>query len=126
MHELGIVEGLAGTTKKAGMKIDIETGKPILGNKTGGMSGPALKPIAIRCVYEVYESVKIPIIGMGGITTGEDAIEMIMAGATCVGIGTGIYYRGPQVFSNVCKEMEAWLKNHGYKSLNDIRGMAHR
>src|SRR3990167_662876 len=71
-----------------GMSIDIGARKPILNNKIGGVSGPALKPIAVRCVYEIYEEVKIPIIGTGGVTYGKDAIEMIMAGATAGGIGT--------------------------------------
>src|SRR3989344_4106236 len=75
-----------------GMAIDVDARKPILANKIGGISGPALKPIAIRCVYEIFEEVKIPIIGTGGVTYGKDAIEMVMAGATGIGIGTGVYY----------------------------------
>ena len=109
-----------------GMAIDIETGKPVLDFKVGGLSGPALKPIAIRCVYDIYESVRIPIIGVGGITTGKDAIEMMMAGATAVGIGTGIYYRGIDVFKKVCDEMTEFLESHGYSSLDEIIGIAHR
>jgi len=109
----------------AGMVIDIDAKKPILANKIGGVSGPALKPVAVRCVYEIYETVKIPIIGTGGITYGRDAIEMIMAGATAVGIGTGIYYRGINVFSKVCNEMEAWMKKNKIKNLDEMRGVAH-
>ena len=109
-----------------GMVIDINARRPILSKKKGGISGPALKPIAVRCVYEIYEAVKIPIIGTGGITYGKDAIEMIMAGATAVGIGTGIYYRGMDVFSKVCKEMEAWMKKNKVKNLDEIKGIAHR
>ena len=109
-----------------GMVIDLNARKPILSNKIGGISGPALKPIAVRCVYEIYETVKIPIIGTGGITYGKDAIEMIMAGATCVGIGTGIYYRGNDVFKKVCKEMEDWMKKNKVKSLDEIKGCAHK
>src|SRR3989338_2656077 len=70
----------------SGMKINIDARKPILANKIGGVSGPALKPIAVRCVYEIYEAVKIPIIGTGGVTYGKDAIEMVMGGATAIGI----------------------------------------
>jgi len=81
-----------------GMVIDIDARKPILSNKIGGITGPALKTIAVRCVYQIYETVKIPIIGTGGVTYGKDAIEMIMAGATCVGIGSGIYYRDLTIF----------------------------
>jgi dihydroorotate dehydrogenase (NAD+) catalytic subunit len=109
-----------------GMTIDIEAEKPVLGFKFGGLSGPALKPIAIRCVYDIYESVRIPIIGVGGITTGKDAIEMIMAGASVVGIGTGIYYRGIDIFRKVCDEMKDFLESHGYSNLDEIIGIAHR
>ena len=109
-----------------GMAIDIDARKPILANKIGGISGPALKPIAVRCVYEVYEAVKIPIIGTGGVTYGKDALEMIMAGATAVGIGTGIYYRGIDVFKKICNEMEDWMKKNKVKSLDEIRGIAHK
>ena len=109
-----------------GMVIDIDARKPILANKIGGVSGPALKPIAVRCVYEIYESVKIPIIGTGGVTYGKDAIEMIMAGATAVGIGTGVYYRGIGVFKKVCDEMTAWMKKNKVKSLDGMRGCAHK
>ena len=110
----------------SGMVIDIGARKPILANKIGGVSGPALKPIAVRCVYEIYETVKIPIIGTGGVTYGKDALEMIMAGATAVGIGTGIYYRGINVFKKVCDEMKAWMKKNKVKNLGEIRGCAHK
>ena len=109
-----------------GMVIDIDAHKPILANKTGGVSGPALKPIAVRCVYEIYETVKIPVIGTGGVTYGKDAIEMVMAGATAVGIGTGIYYRGIGIFKKVCDEMEKWMRKNKIKSLEEIRGIAHK
>ncbi|MCH8329654.1 MAG: dihydroorotate dehydrogenase [Nanoarchaeota archaeon] len=109
-----------------GMVIDINARKPILAGKAGGVSGPALKPIAVRCVYEIYETVKIPIIGTGGVTYGKDAIEMVMAGATAVGIGTGVYYRGIDVFRKVCNEMTAWMKKNKVKSLDEIRGCAHK
>jgi dihydroorotate dehydrogenase (NAD+) catalytic subunit len=108
-----------------GMVIDVETAKSVLGFKVGGLSGPALKPIAVRCVYDIYESVKIPIIGVGGILTGEDAIEMVMAGATAVGIGTGIYYRGLDIFKQVCGEIIEFMESHGYSSLKEIIGIAH-
>ncbi|MFW6273055.1 MAG: dihydroorotate dehydrogenase, partial [bacterium] len=91
----------------------------------GGVSGPAIKPIAVRCVYDIYQNVKIPIIGMGGITCGKDAIEMIMAGATLVGMGSSIYYRGIDVFSKVSNEIDAWLKKND-KKYEDIIGLAHK
>jgi len=108
-----------------GMAIDIETGKPILAFKVGGLSGPALKPIAVRCVHDIYKSVKIPIIGVGGVLTGKDAIEMMMAGASAIGIGTGIYYRGMNIFKKVCDEMIEFMESHGYSNLKEIIGMAH-
>jgi dihydroorotate dehydrogenase (NAD+) catalytic subunit len=109
-----------------GMLIDVETAKPILANKFGGLSGPAIRPIAVRCVYEIYETVKIPIIGIGGIITGKDAIEMMMAGASAIGIGSGIYYRGLDVFKKVCDEIREFLESHEYSSLKEIVGIAHR
>jgi dihydroorotate dehydrogenase (NAD+) catalytic subunit len=109
----------------SGMVIDLDSRKPVLANKTGGLTGPALKPIAVRCVFEIYESVNIPIIGTGGITYGKDAIEMIMAGATAVGIGSGIFYRGNDIFRKVCDEMKEWMKKNKVKNLNEIRGCAH-
>ena len=107
-----------------GMVIDIEAKMPVLSFKKGGLSGPMIKPVAIRCVFDIYKAVDIPIIGLGGITTGEDAIEMIMAGASLVGIGSAVRYRGIDVFQTVSDEMEAWLLDH-HCSLDDIKGAAH-
>ena len=112
-------------TAGPGMVIDIKSAKPILSFKCGGVSGPALRPIAVRCVYDVYEAVKIPIIGTGGISNGRDAIEMIMAGATAVGIGSAIYYRGVDVFSKVSKEIEEFMKENNYKNIKEMIGAAH-
>jgi dihydroorotate dehydrogenase (NAD+) catalytic subunit len=114
-----------GNTAGPGMKIDIERAEPILHFKYGGMSGPAIKPLTIRSVWDIYQAVKIPIIATGGITTGLDAIEAIMAGATAVGIGSAIYYRGIDVFSKITKEISDWMINHNYKSLTEIRGKVH-
>jgi dihydroorotate dehydrogenase (NAD+) catalytic subunit len=80
------------------MKIDIHTKSPILGNKTGGLSGPSIKPVALRCVYDIKKELDIPVIGCGGITTGEDALEFLMAGASAVEIGTAVRLRGIGVF----------------------------
>lgn len=107
-----------------GMVIDIESQKPVLAFKKGGMSGPLIKPIAVRCVYDIFEAVDIPIIGLGGVTTGEDAVEMIMAGARLVGIGSAVKYRGIDVFAKVTAEMDAWLDAHD-TTLEEIRGAAH-
>ncbi|MBM4054902.1 MAG: dihydroorotate dehydrogenase [Planctomycetes bacterium] len=108
-----------------GMIINIESKKPVLGFKVGGVTGDALRPIAVRCVYDVYKAVKIPIIGVGGISTGRHAIEMLMAGAVAVGIGTGVYTRGIDVFSKVCAEMKQWMIENGYNNINDLVGIAH-
>jgi len=112
-------------TMGPGMVINIDAKTPVMGFRIGGVSGPALKPVAVRCVYDVYESVKIPIIGTGGVTTGKDAIEMMMAGAKVVGIGSAVHYRGIDVFRKVCSEMSEWLKANGYSCLDEIRGAAH-
>lgn len=108
-----------------GMAINIEARKPILSNKSGGMSGPGIKPIAIKAVYDIYNSVKIPIIGTGGISTGRDAIEIIMAGASAVGVGSAVYYRGPGVFSKICSEMQEFMDKEGFSSIKEMRGIAH-
>ncbi|HID47258.1 MAG TPA: dihydroorotate dehydrogenase [Methanothermococcus okinawensis] len=107
-----------------GMAIDIKTGRPILGNKFGGMSGKAIKPIALRCVYEIYSVVDVPIVGVGGITTGYDVVEFMMAGATAVQVGTGVYYRGYDIFYKICKELEEYLVENNVK-IKDILGRAH-
>ena len=108
-----------------GMLIDIEARKPVLEFKFGGITGPALRPVAQRCVYDIFEAVKLPIIGTGGVSTGRQAIEMIMAGATAVGIGTAAYERGIEVFGEVAREMREWMQEHGVKSVKEIMGAAH-
>lgn len=112
-------------TAGPGMVIDIESRSPVLAFKKGGLSGPMIKPIAVRCVYDIFRSVSIPIIGLGGISTGKDAIEIIMAGASLVGIGTAVGYRGITVFDKVNKEINDWLAAHG-TTMEEIRGAAHR
>ncbi len=108
-----------------GMVIDIESQQPVLAFKKGGLSGPMIKPVAIRCVYDIFQAVQLPIIGLGGVTTGEDAIEMIMAGASLIGIGSAVRYRGVSVFETVNTEMTAWLSARGL-TLDAIKGAAHR
>ncbi len=101
-------DGITAINTMPGMVIDIESGKPILTNRSGGLSGPALKPIAVRCVFEIAEAVPgIPIIGTGGVSSGADAIEMIMAGASAVGVGSAVYYRGVSALREIGDEMEA-------------------
>ena len=109
-----------------GMKIDIETGNPILNNKFGGLSGPAVKPIAIRCIFEVYDSIDIPIVGVGGIKNYEDVIEFLYAGASCVQIGTSIMYEGMDIFGNITTRLERFMNDKGYGSVNEMVGIAHK
>ncbi len=114
-----------GNTHGPGMVIDIDRTKPILSFGFGGVSGPEIKSITVRCVYDVRKAASLPIIGTGGVTTGEDAIEMLMAGATAVGVGTAIYYRGTKVFKEIAKEMERWMDAHGYVKVSELVGAAH-
>lgn len=109
-----------------GMVIDLESGKPVLTNRIGGMSGAMIKPLAVRCVWEICKSVKIPVVGVGGITSGKDVAEMIMVGASAVGIGSAVYCRGLDVFKDVTKELKIFMKKHSYKRLADFRGVALR
>jgi len=108
------------------MTIDLETARPLLANKTGGYSGKAIKPIGVRCVFDIAQAVDIPIIGVGGITTGEDAVEYFMAGASAVQIGSAVYYRGPDVFTSICEEIKTWMKNHEYTTIPELIGAALR
>ena len=106
----GAVGITAINTVGPGMLIDIHTIQPKLTNSVGGVSGPAILPIAVRCVYEIAKSVKIPIIGMGGVTTIEDAIQLIIAGATLYGLGTAISYKGLSIFQEINEGIEKYLK----------------
>jgi len=109
-----------------GMVIDADAGRPVLANRTGGVSGPALKPVALRCVAEIAGVVDVPIIGTGGVTSGSDAVEMLMAGATAVGVGTAVWYRGPEALGQIVDEMVHWMDARGYAGLAAIRGLALR
>ena len=108
-----------------GMKINIDVAKPVLSNKFGGMSGKAIKPIAVRNVYSVYEEVDIPLIGVGGIYTFEDVVEFIYAGARAVQIGTAIMDEGVEVFSEINKGLENFMKQKGFSSIDEMVGIAH-
>jgi dihydroorotate dehydrogenase (NAD+) catalytic subunit len=103
-----------------GMLIDIDICQPVLSNKFGGISGACLKPIALKSVYEAYSRVSIPIIGMGGVSSGSDAIEMLMAGASIVGIGTAIYKEGIEVFDHINKGIIQYMEKYSYKSVSEI------
>ena len=106
------------------MAIDIESGYPILGNKFGGLSGRAIKPVAVKCVYDLYEALDIPVIGVGGISDWKDAVEFIMAGAQAVEIGSAVG-NNINVFNEISSGMETFLTQKGW-TLEDIYGMAHK
>jgi dihydroorotate dehydrogenase (NAD+) catalytic subunit len=105
------------------LAIDVESRRPLLGAGIGGLSGPAIKPIAIRAVWELFKSgLTIPIIGVGGILTGQDILEYFLAGATAVEIGTGVLARGSTIFTQVCDELTAYLKRHRIKRITQLTG----
>ena len=104
-----------------GMAIDSETRHPRLSNVTGGLSGPAIKPIALRMVYETAKAVKIPIIGMGGIITAEDAVEFLLAGATALQLGTA-NYADPRAAERLAKSLESWCKSHSVEKVSSLTG----
>ena len=108
-----------------GMVIDLHARRPILANLTGGVSGPAIRPIAVRCVYEIAQALDVPIIGTGGVSSGADALEMIMAGATAVGIGSALETDGEEIFGRVLREIAALMSELGVATLDEIRGCAH-
>lgn len=120
-------DALCAINTMPGLVIDVSSGQPILANISGGISGPALKPIALKCVYDLSRAMPdVPIIGTGGVASGTDALEMIMAGATVVGIGSAIYYRGPAAITEIRDELAAWLHANGVDDLASLRGRAHR
>lgn len=104
-----------------GMMIDIHARKPVIHSKYGGVSGQAIKPIAVRIIHEVTSTVRIPVIGTGGVLNGDDAIEFLMAGASVIGVGTAVYYRGIEAFEKINAEMTKYLEKHALASVNDIR-----
>jgi dihydroorotate dehydrogenase (NAD+) catalytic subunit len=119
-------DGITAINTPTGMIIDVHARRPILANRTGGLSGPAIRPLAVRCVYEIYRAVDIPIVGTGGVRTGREAVEMVMAGATAVGVGSAVYREGPEAFGRIGEEMRTLMAELGYESLEQMRGAAHR
>jgi dihydroorotate dehydrogenase (NAD+) catalytic subunit len=119
-------DGLTIMNTVKAMAINVETAMPILGNRVGGLSGPAVKPIALRCVYDVYERVKVPIMGCGGIEDWRDAVEFLLAGASAVQIGTAISLRGPNVFRRVALGIERYLNGKHFEKVEEIVGLSHR
>lgn len=119
-------DALCAINSVAGMVIDVASGRPVLSNRSGGVSGGAIRPIAVRAVYDITRALDVPVIGVGGVEHGRDVIEMLMAGATAVAVGTAVYIRGPAVFSDLLLEMVNCMDKHGYENLAALRGLAHR
>jgi dihydroorotate dehydrogenase (NAD+) catalytic subunit len=107
------------------MSIDIHVRLPVLSAKIGGLSGPAVKPVAVRCVYELAEKVKLPIIGVGGIMGWEDAVEFFLAGASAVQVGTAILQKDLKIFSEVAEGLSSYLKENEFTSVSELVGLAH-
>lgn len=107
-----------------GLVLDIETARPVLAHGTGGVSGPAIHPIAVRCVRDICRAVELPVIGVGGVTTGRDVVEMILVGATAVGVGSAVAWQGLEVFPRLCAELRDYMRRHGYQRIEEFRGKA--
>ncbi|MBE6013920.1 MAG: dihydroorotate dehydrogenase [Lachnospiraceae bacterium] len=120
--EAGGCDGLSLINTLTGMKIDINKRQFVLANKTGGMSGPAIKPVAVRMVYQVANAVSVPIIGMGGISNADDAIEFLLAGATMVSVGTANFIN-PYTTVEIVKGIEKYLSDNNFSDVNDIIGI---
>ncbi len=118
-------DGITMINTMIGMRFDLRTGKPIIANKTGGYSGPAIFPVALRMVYQVSQAVNIPVIGMGGIATGKDAIEMMIAGASAVAVGCQNLI-DPYACVKIIEEMNEILDSMGIEDINDIVGKSHQ
>jgi dihydroorotate dehydrogenase (NAD+) catalytic subunit len=108
------------------MSIDLDTSMPVLSSKIGGLSGKSIKPVGVRCVYEIYKNLEIPVIGCGGIFTWEDAVEFMLAGASAVQLGSAIGYQGISVFSNITRGIKKYLERKGLKNAMGVVGLAHR
>ena len=117
-------DGISMINTMLGMRIDLKTKKPVIANKMGGFSGPAIKPVALRMVYQVYENVNIPIVGMGGLSSAEDVIEMMLAGATAVEIGSANLV-DPYICRDIVEKLPEVMEKYKINNLNDIIGGAH-
>ncbi len=107
------------------MKIDVDARMPVLSNRYGGLSGPAVRGVGVRCVYELFEALKIPVIGVGGVEDWRSALEYIMAGAVAVQIGSGVGRVGTQVFGDVCSGISAYMAENGFRDITQLVGVAH-
>jgi dihydroorotate dehydrogenase (NAD+) catalytic subunit len=119
-------DGIVAVNTLRAMAIEVETGRPILGNKIGGLSGPALKPVALRCVYEIAQTVDIPVIGCGGVVGWRDAIEYLLAGARAIQIGSAIAYKDLTVFDEIVTGVRDYLQRKEYSEVEDIVGLSQK
>ena len=108
------------------MCIDVETMMPILSNRIGGLSGTAIKPIGIRCVYEISKNLKVPVIGCGGVSTWQDVVEYMLAGASAVQIGSVLGSAGPRIFNSITKDLRKYVERKGIMKISEIVGLAHK
>ena len=122
--EAGGADGVSLINTLMGMRIDLKSKKPIIANKTGGFSGPAIKPVAVRMIYQVYDAVKIPIVGMGGVSTAEDVIELMLAGATAVEVGAANLVN-PYAARDIILDLPRVMEKYRINSLEEIIGGAH-
>ena len=120
------VDAITAINSVRAMVIDIYAKKPVLSNKYGGLSGPAIHPIAVRVVYDLYKNIEVPIIGVGGITKWEDAVELILAGASAIAVASAIALKGISVINEIVEGIVSYLRSEGYSSLEEIIGLAHK
>lgn len=116
-------DGITVANTYPSLALNVGVGKPI--RESWGLSGPAIRPLTLRLVFESYKAVKIPIIGCGGISSADDAIEYLLAGASAVQVGTGIMYKGLEIFGEVCEGIRSFMKEKGFKEVRDMVGLAH-
>ncbi len=123
-EEAGVDAIVAINTLKA-MKIDVDARMPVLSNRYGGLSGPAVRGVGVRCVYELFEALKIPVIGVGGVEDWRSALEYMMAGAVAVQIGSGVGRGGAKVFGDVCAGISSYMAENGFRDITQLVGVAH-
>jgi dihydroorotate dehydrogenase (NAD+) catalytic subunit len=122
----GGADALTAVNTVKAIAIDVDTQMPVLSNVKGGLSGSAVKPIALRCVYDVFEAVEVPIFGCGGVANWRDAVEFLLAGASAIQVGTGVAFEDVDVFDRINKGIASYLQKKGYGSVKEIVGLSHQ
>jgi len=122
----GGADALTAVNTVRAMAINVDAQMPVLSNVKGGLSGPAVKPIALRCVYDVFEAVEVPVFGCGGVANWRDVVEFLLAGASAVQVGTGVAFEDVEVFDRINKGVTSYLQNKGYGSVEEIVGLSHQ